>query len=136
MPLKEVLLPGRPPDQTCWLGSVKTNIGHLEAAAGIAGLIKVVLALRHQELPPHLHLRRLNPQLRLEGTPLAVCTRRRSWPATPSPRLAGVSSFGFGGSNAHAILQEAPPATPPVNHTERHGTSWPSRLGAGRPWAT
>ncbi len=106
--LKAVLLAGRPPGRLCAVGSVKTNIGHLEAAAGIAGVIKTVLALHHEVIPPHLHLKRLNEQIELAGTPLYVPTRAVPWPRTAVPRRAGVSSFGFGGTNAHVILEEAP----------------------------
>jgi glutamate-1-semialdehyde-2,1-aminomutase len=107
--LKSLLLAARPPpEQRCALGSVKTNIGHLEAAAGIAGLIKTVLALHHELIPPHLHLERLNDQIDLAGTPLYVPDRAVPWPRTAVPRRAGVSSFGFGGTNAHVILEEAP----------------------------
>lgn len=105
--LKAVLMQGRSPEQPCWVGSAKTNIGHLESAAGIAGLIKVVLALQHQEIPPHLHLQTLNPHISLEGTPIQIPTQSQPWPTTSEPRLAGVSSFGFGGTNAHVILAEA-----------------------------
>ncbi|MDJ0572810.1 MAG: polyketide synthase, partial [Pleurocapsa sp. MO_192.B19] len=77
--LKAVLMEGRDSDNPCWIGSVKTNIGHLEAAAGIAGLIKVVLQLQHKEIFPHLHLKQLNRYIRLEGTPLAIPTQRQSW---------------------------------------------------------
>jgi acyl transferase domain-containing protein len=105
--LKAVLSQGRSLDQPCWIGSVKTNIGHLEAAAGIAGLIKVVLCLQHQEIPPHLHLKQLNPYISLAGTPFAIPTERQSWYVSTEPRLAGVSSFSFGGTNSHVILQEA-----------------------------
>ena len=104
--LQAVLAPGRSPDRICHIGSVKTNIGHLEAAAGIAGLIKAVLALQHQEIPPHLHLETLNPQLETGNTPLAIPTRPTPWEA--EKRLAGVSSFGFSGTNAHVVLEEAP----------------------------
>ncbi len=110
--LKAVLLPGRTLDQSCWLGSVKTNIGHLEAAAGIAGLIKVVLALQEQEIPPHLHLQQLNPLITLQGTPLQIPTQPQPWPRGEQQRVAGVSSFGFGGTNAHVILTEAPVPSP------------------------
>ncbi|MFN6571677.1 SDR family oxidoreductase [Dendronalium sp. ChiSLP03b] len=103
--LKEVLMQGRNESCSCWIGSVKTNIGHLEAASGIASLIKVVLALQHQEIPPHLHLQQLNPHIKLEGTCLAIPTERQAW--TTEPRFAGVSAFGFGGTNAHVILEEA-----------------------------
>ena len=118
--LKAVLLEGRDPDQPCWIGSVKTNIGHLEAAAGIAGLIKVVLQLQHREIFPHLHLKQLNRYIRLEGTPLAIPTQRQSWSGRGS-RFAGVSSFGFGGTNCHVILEEAQIPTPVASNVERPG---------------
>lgn len=92
----------------CAVGSVKTNIGHLEAAAGIAGLIKVVVSLNEDEVPPHLHLRQLNPQISLEGSPITIPTNRCAWPSGVERRYAGVSSFGFGGTNAHVILEEPP----------------------------
>jgi acyl transferase domain-containing protein/acyl-CoA synthetase (AMP-forming)/AMP-acid ligase II/acyl carrier protein len=111
--LQAALTEGRHPDERCWVGSVKTNIGHLEAAAGIAGLIKAVLSLQHAEIPPHLHLEQLNPLIRLAETPFAIPTRHEPWPRNgepPSrPRRAAVSSFGFGGTNAHVILEQAPP---------------------------
>lgn len=110
--LRTVLCEGRPADRPLVVGSVKTNIGHLESAAGIAGLIKLVLMLRHGEIPPHLHLKTLNPLLRLEDGPIEIPTSLRSWPAGSEPRRAGVSSFGFGGTNAHVILEEAPPIAP------------------------
>ena len=106
--LKGVLMEDRQPNQPCWIGSVKTNIGHLEAAAGISGLIKVVLSLQHQEIPPNLHLKQVNPYIKLENTPLSIPTELQQWSAGEEPRLAGVSSFGFGGTNAHTILEEAP----------------------------
>lgn len=105
--LKAVLMQDRQPDQPCWIGSLKTNIGHLEAAAGIASLIKVVLALRHQEIPPHLHLKQLNPYISLEGTTFSIPTDRQPW--SVEHRLAGISAFGFGGTNCHLILEEAHP---------------------------
>ena len=111
--IKAVLLPDRPADTPCWLGSVKTNIGHLEAAAGIAGLIKVVLSLQHRELPRHLHLQTLNPHITLEHGALRIPNRHEPWLPIGSRRIAGVSSFGFGGANAHVILEEAPPPPPP-----------------------
>jgi acyl transferase domain-containing protein/acyl carrier protein len=91
----------------CALGSVKTNIGHLDTAAGVAGLIKAILALKHGHIPPSLHFRSSNPQLNLERTPFFVNTRLRIWEA-PGPRRAAVSSLGIGGTNAHIVLQEAP----------------------------
>lgn len=105
--LKTVLMQGRSPNQPCWVGSVKTNIGHLEAAAGIAGLIKVVLALQHQKIPPHLHFQSLNPHIHLDSTPIQIPSQLQPW-LVAMPRLAGVSSFGFGGTNAHVILAESP----------------------------
>ena len=89
------------------LGSAKTNLGHLEAAAGIAGLIKAVLVLQHREVPPHLHLEKVNPYVRLEEIPARVPREATPW-ASSEPRIAGVSSFGFSGTNAHIVLEEAP----------------------------
>ncbi|PSB17683.1 beta-ketoacyl synthase [Phormidesmis priestleyi ULC007] len=99
------------PEQPLVIGSVKTNIGHLEAAAGIAGLIKVVLSLQHQEIPPHLHFSQPNPHVNWEQLPMLVPTAARPWPGGQK-RLAGVSSFGFSGTNAHLILEAAPPDSP------------------------
>ncbi|MFV1969190.1 MAG: ketoacyl-synthetase C-terminal extension domain-containing protein, partial [Pirellulaceae bacterium] len=110
--LKKVLQNGQPHHETCWIGSVKTNIGHLEAAAGIAGLIKTVLALGHEEIPPHLHLNQLNPNITLNDSRLSIPTQRMAWPRGKRSRLAGVNSFGFGGTNVHVVLGEAP-ALPP-----------------------
>ncbi|HET8774720.1 MAG TPA: beta-ketoacyl synthase N-terminal-like domain-containing protein, partial [Thermoanaerobaculia bacterium] len=96
----------------CGLGTVKTNIGHLETAAGIAGLLKVLLAMKHKQLPATLHFEELNPFITLKGTPFYVVDKLTPWDAvmdqdgTPLPRRAGVSSFGFGGANAHAVLEE------------------------------
>lgn len=106
--LKEVLTQDIEPRQPCTIGSVKTNIGHLEAAAGIAGLIKVVLSLLHKEKFPHLHLKQINPNISLENTPFLIATELQPWLHDKEQCLAGVSSFGFGGTNAHVILQEAP----------------------------
>jgi len=91
-----------------WVGSVKTNIGHLEAAAGIAGVIKVILALEHEAIPPHLHFRRPNPYIPWNEFPASIPTGQVPWSRGERPRAAGVSSFGFSGTNAHVILQEAP----------------------------
>ena len=110
--LRTVLGDGRPADRPLVVASVKTNIGHLESAAGIAGLIKVVLMLRHGRIPPHLHLKTVNPLLKLEGSPLEIPTSMRDWPRGAEPRRAGVSAFGFGGTNAHVIIEEAPPLAP------------------------
>jgi len=100
----------RPPGRRCALGSAKTNLGHLEAAAGIAGLIKVALALRHREIPPSLYFEKPNPHIPFDELPLRIQTTLSPWPAESGPALAGVSSFGFGGTNAHVVLEEAPPA--------------------------
>ncbi|WP_437819494.1 SDR family NAD(P)-dependent oxidoreductase [Sorangium sp. So ce1078] len=106
----------RPDGGACAIGSVKTNIGHLESAAGVAGLMKVVLAMRHRTIPPHLHLRQLNPRIQLDGSALVIPTQRTPWPDRGEPRRAGVSSFGISGTNAHVIVEEAPaaPAGPPL----------------------
>ena len=98
----------------CAIGSVKTNIGHLDAAAGVTGLIKAVLALRHKTLPPSLHYERPNPQIDFAGSPFYVNTEAKDWPAGRAPRRAGVSSFGMGGTNAHVVLEEAPVPVPSV----------------------
>ncbi|MGQ4414827.1 beta-ketoacyl synthase N-terminal-like domain-containing protein [Streptomyces sp. SAS_269] len=106
--LGAVLGRGRPPEQPLLLGSVKTNIGHLEAAAGIAGLIKTVLALHHDELPGQLHFGRPNPHLDLDALRLRVVTSAEPWPRYSGTATAGVSAFGFSGTNAHVVLTEHP----------------------------
>ncbi|GMU10231.1 type I polyketide synthase [Corallococcus caeni] len=94
---------------TCALGSVKSNLGHLDAAAGVTGLIKTALALHHRKLPPSLHYSAPNPQLGLEDSPFYVNASLKDWqPPAGVPRRAGVSAFGIGGTNAHVILEEAP----------------------------
>ncbi len=103
-----VLSQGRSKEHALVMGSVKTNIGHLESAAGVAGLIKVVLALQHQEIPPHLHLKQINPSISLQDIPAVIPTERMAWQNCEQPRIAGISSFGIGGTNAHIVLQEAP----------------------------
>ena len=92
----------------CRLGSLKANLGHLDAAAGVAGLIKATLVLQHQEIPPLVNFRRANPQLGLDTSPFTASAEAAPWPATDGPRRAGVSSFGIGGTNAHVVLEEAP----------------------------
>jgi myxalamid-type polyketide synthase MxaE and MxaD len=106
--LREVLGGSRHDGSTCVLGAVKTNIGHLEAAAGVAGVIKAVLALEKQRIPPNLHFRTLNPRIKVEGTPFIIPKQTLPWKAGERPRYAGVSSFGISGTNAHVILEEAP----------------------------
>ncbi|MGH9363388.1 MAG: type I polyketide synthase, partial [Thermoanaerobaculia bacterium] len=93
----------------CALGSVKANIGHLDTAAGMAGFIKATLALHHRELPPAINFERPNPDLALQESPFFVSTERRPWMREQAPRRAGISSFGIGGTNAHLVLEEAPP---------------------------
>jgi non-ribosomal peptide synthase protein (TIGR01720 family) len=93
----------------CAIGSLKTNVGHLDTAAGVAGLIKTVLALKHKQLPPSLHFTAPNPQIDFPNSPFYVNTRLSDWKSGPTPRRAAVSSFGIGGTNAHLVVEEAPP---------------------------
>ncbi|MEM9768798.1 MAG: type I polyketide synthase, partial [Cyanobacteria bacterium P01_D01_bin.71] len=90
------------------IGSVKTNIGHLESAAGVAGLIKVILSLQHQQIPPHQHLQTPNPYIPWEQLAVAIPTRLTPWPDAEKSRLAGISSFGMSGTNVHLVIEEAP----------------------------
>ncbi|MFK4121185.1 type I polyketide synthase [Streptomyces longwoodensis] len=108
--LNAVTGPGRPQGRPLLVGSVKTNIGHLEPAAGAAGMLKVVLALQKGELPRHLHLDEPNPQVPWDGLNLKVTTEKTGWPS--GPRVAGVSSFGASGTNAHTVIAEAPQPAP------------------------
>lgn len=118
--------PGR-----CALGSVKTNVGHLGWAAGMAGLFKAVLALRHRQIPPTLHFTRPNPELGLERSPFYVNTALIEFPRDDAPRRAGVSAFGLGGVNAHLVLEEAPePAARPAPPAVADAGSGPE-AGAG-----
>ncbi len=110
--LAEAFRAGTDQKQFCALGSVKTNIGHLDVAAGVTGLIKTALSLHHREIPPSLHFNKPNPKLDLENTPFFVNTRLARWERRDGPLRAAVSSFGVGGTNAHAILEEAPPRPP------------------------
>lgn len=99
----------------CAIGSVKTNVGHLDAAAGVAGLMKAALALHHRTLPASLNFERPNPQIDFPASPFFVNTETRPWPMHDTPRRAGVSSFGMGGTNVHVVLEEAPTAEPTAN---------------------
>lgn len=108
--LGTVLGEGRPGDQPCRVGSVKTNLGHGETAAGITGLIKAALCIQHRQIPASLHFRTPNPAIDFAGLKLQVQTALEPFPAPDRPAVVGVSSFGFGGTNAHAVLAEAPPA--------------------------
>ncbi|MDJ0837344.1 MAG: SDR family NAD(P)-dependent oxidoreductase [Acidobacteriota bacterium] len=103
----------------CALGSLKSNLGHMEAAAGIGGLIKTILSLENRQMPPSLHFHSPNPEIRFDETPFRVNAELADWPATPGrPRRAGVSSFGIGGTNVHMIVEEAP---------EQPGGAWEER---------
>ena len=112
--LGAVLGAARPAERPVLLGSVKTNLGHLEAAAGIAGLIKVVLAMAHGRIPPSLHFREPNPHIPFEGARLRVVTESTDWPRYSGLARAGVSGFGFGGTNAHVLVEEWPQTAEPV----------------------
>jgi myxalamid-type polyketide synthase MxaB len=109
-------------EMPCYLGSVKANVGHLETASGVAGLIKVVLMMQHDLILPQLHLEKLNPHLSLEGTRLQFPDRPIRWSGVAPTRIAGVSSFGFGGTNAHVVVEEA-----------RGRKSAPPEAGSDRP---
>ena len=118
--LATVLSEGRDPEHICRVGSAKTNIGHLEAGAGIAGLIKVALALHHRQIPPSLHFVEPNPYIPFDQIPLRVQTELGPWPQGEGAAIAGVSSFGFGGANAHVVLE----AAPVVERLSRVETQW------------
>ncbi|MFI0116841.1 amino acid adenylation domain-containing protein [Streptomyces globisporus] len=124
--LARALAVGRAPGAHAYVGSVKTNIGHTESAAGIAGLIKTVLSIEHRTIPPHINLENLNPAIDPATLPYEIPTRPTAWPAHEGPARAGVNSFGFGGTNAHVVLEEAPPPVPPA---PRNAAS------AGRRWS-
>ncbi len=118
--LRHVLMRDRSNGLPCWLGAVKTNIGHLESAAGVAGLQKLVLALQHRQIPPNLHFRELNPYISLKGTTFELPQELTAWDTGSEPKVAGISSFGFGGTNCHVIVQEPPaPAEPNGRPAER-----------------
>ena len=116
-----VLAKGRDPGNPLLVGSVKTNIGHLEAAAGVAGLIKTVLAIQHGCIPPHLHFEQPNPHIPWDELPVKIVRRLTDWPRN-GKRVAGVSAFGMSGTNAHAVLE-----SPPQTSTHR---------GLRSPWVT
>lgn len=130
----------RPDGTYCLVGSVKTNIGHLEAAAGVAGLIKAALALKHGAIPPHLNLSEPNPDIPFDALRLRVPTELTDWPAGDGEgrRYAGVNSFGFGGTNAHVVLEEAPAipeARSDLTARTRHAGPYPLPISARSPEA-
>jgi acyl transferase domain-containing protein len=110
--LTEAFQTSTPEKGYCALGSVKSNVGHLDAAAGVTGLIKTVLALHHQAIPPSLHFQQPNPEIDFNNSPFFVNTKLTAWQRGETPRRAGVSSFGIGGTNAHIVLEEAPTPLP------------------------
>nr|VFJ58603.1 MAG: Acyl transferase domain-containing protein [Candidatus Kentron sp. DK] len=112
----------------CAIGSVKSNFGHLETAAGVAGLIKTVLALKNRRLPPSLHFKKSNPNIDFENSPFYVNTALTDWESHGAPRRAGVSSFGMGGTNAHVVLEEAPIVEWPADESVAPGAARPLHL--------
>ncbi len=123
--LAEALCVDRPADQPLAMGSVKTNLGHLETAAGIAGLVKAALVLKHGQIPASLHFNTPSPHIDFTALKLRVPTQLESFPETSGKRYAGVNSFGFGGANSHVILEEAPKRARAEVPAQRHGSSAP-----------
>jgi acyl transferase domain-containing protein/surfactin synthase thioesterase subunit/acyl carrier protein len=111
--------PGRPPDVPLYIGSVKTNFGHLEGAAGIAGLIKAALCISQRKIPPHLHLHEPNPKIPWRDLTVRVATEARDWASNAVPRIAGVSAFGISGTNAHVLVEGAPTVASVASAPER-----------------
>ena len=128
--LSKALCENRPADAPLPIGSVKTNLGHLETAAGMAGLLKAMLVLKHGCIPPSLHFKEPNPNIDFEALKLRVVTKAEPFPATGGIRLAGVNSFGFGGANAHVLLAE-PPRQGRADHAQVAGArAWPLVVSA------
>ena len=117
--LGTVLGEGRADDQPCRVGSVKSNLGHSETAAGITGLIKAALCVHHRQLPPSLHVRTPNPAVDFVGLKLQIQTALGPFPQADQPAVVGVSSFGFGGTNAHVVLSESPQSPPPPRYGQQ-----------------
>ncbi len=126
----KVVSANRPEGETCIVSSVKTNIGHLEAASGVAGLVKTSLILKNRQVPPHLHFHNPNPDIPFDELQLRVPTTLESLPESDGPTLAGVNSFGFGGTNAHVVLQEAPAISPDQSRTNDTGRAYLLPLSA------
>ena len=116
--LGTVLGRGRPEESPLLIGTVKSNLGHLEAAAGVAGLIKAVLAVQRASIPGNLHFHTPNPHIPFDQLRLKVVAEQQDWPLMPHPRRAGVSSFGFGGTNAHAVIEQAPVSVPVIREAD------------------
>lgn len=121
------------PSNTIPIGSVKTHIGHLEPAAGIASLLKVLLSLKHKMLPHNLHFKRLNPYISLEDSPFYILTENQPWEPIGKTRIAGISSFGFGGSNTHAVIEESTRYFLSPSKTQKEGYFIP--LSARSQWS-
>lgn len=128
--LAEALCADRPEDQPLPMGSVKTNLGHLETAAGIAGLVKAALVLKHGKIPASLHFNTPNPNIDFKGLKLRIPTTLESFPKGDGPRMAGVNSFGFGGANSHVILEEPPQRARSESQSDPVKRSWPLVLSA------
>jgi acyl transferase domain-containing protein/NADPH:quinone reductase-like Zn-dependent oxidoreductase len=117
-----------------YVGSVKTNVGHLEAAAGVTGLIKLVLSLQHREIPAHLHFSTPSPHIPWADLPVRIPTARMSWPAIEGRRIAGVSSFGFSGTNVHVVVEEAPSPVAPMPQASEHAPAASSSAAGKLPF--
>src|SRR5262249_27677433 len=128
--LAEALCADRTADAPLTIGSVKTNLGHLETAAGIAGLVKAVLVLKHRQIPANLHFETPNPHIDFEGLKLRVNTALEPFPEVDGPRMVGVNSFGFGGANAHVIVEEAPQHSEHGKSENSGARAWPIVLSA------
>jgi acyl transferase domain-containing protein len=118
--LSSVYGAGRASDDPLWIGSIKTNLGHLESAAGVAGLLKVILSLKAKTMAPHLHFKDPNPEVEWDECGVAVCTETRPWTCATRPRRGAVSGFGVSGTNAHVIVEEAPQTEPSGSSRSRH----------------